>query len=140
MNAERLTLDGKLNSFRKPKSSPVASSLPSLVSEVALTMLSVGHIPSQVGPKTEVQLAQSSFSNWKHINKYVGEKSRDVKTGGGRLTDLWHTDVLLPSSRSFEEKLLFSPSVHLQQFPCQQTHGGHHHDLRPVSFSFTLLA
>lgn len=65
---DRLTLDGKLNSLRKPKSSPVASSLRSLVSEAALTKLSVGHIPSQVGPRTDVQLAQSSFSNWEHRN------------------------------------------------------------------------
>lgn len=63
LTSDRLTLDGKLNSFRKPKSSPVASSLPSLVSEAALTRLSVGHIPSQDGPRTEVQLAHSSFSN-----------------------------------------------------------------------------
>ncbi len=68
---ECLTLDGKLNSLRKPKSSPVASSLWSLVSEAVLTKLSVGHTPSQVGPRTDVQLAHSSFSNWKHTNKCV---------------------------------------------------------------------
>lgn len=59
----RLTRDGKLNSLRKPKSSPLARSFRSLLSDVALTKLSVGHIPSQVRPRTDVQLAQSSFSN-----------------------------------------------------------------------------
>jgi len=62
----RLTLDGKLKSFRKPRSSPVASSAPSLESEAAFTKLSGGQIASQLGPRTEVQLAQSSFSDWNH--------------------------------------------------------------------------
>ncbi len=74
--SECRTLDGKLNSLRKPKSSPVASSLWSLVSEAALTKLSVGHIPSQVGPRTDVQLAQSSFSNWKHTDECVHVRRR----------------------------------------------------------------
>lgn len=71
-----LTRDGKLNSFRKPKSSPVAKSFRSLLSDAAFTELSDGQIPSQVGPTTDVQVAQSSFSNW------TGEKI--TGSGGNR--------------------------------------------------------
>ncbi len=62
------TLQGKLKSLTKPKSSPVASSFLSLVSEEALTKLSVGQMPSQVGPSTDVHVAHSIFSNWAHTN------------------------------------------------------------------------
>lgn len=57
------TLQGKLNSLMKPKSSPVASNFLSLVSEEALTKLSVGQIPSHVAPRTDVHVAHSTFSN-----------------------------------------------------------------------------
>lgn len=89
-------------------------------------MLSDGHIPSQVGPRTEVQVAQSSFPNCGHRNGRVRTRSEEGRTGSGQLTDLGHADVLSPSSRSFEEQLLFSSSVHLQEFTCTHTHTHHH--------------
>lgn len=64
------TLQGKLNSLMKPKSSPVASNFLSLVSEEALTKLSVGQIPSHVAPRTDVHVAHSTFSNY--TNTHAG--------------------------------------------------------------------
>lgn len=64
------TLQGKLNSLMKPKSSPVASNFLSLVSEEALTKLSVGQIPSQVEPRTDVHVAHSTFSNYTHTHTH----------------------------------------------------------------------
>lgn len=50
--------------------------MPSLVSEEALTMLSVGQIPSQVGPRTEVQVAQSTLPNCRQTERAATQSER----------------------------------------------------------------
>lgn len=60
-----ITFTGYENSFTNPKSSPVASSVPSFVRLAAfttVTSLCMGQIPSQVGPRTHVQVSHSIFS------------------------------------------------------------------------------
>lgn len=115
-----LTRDGKLNSLTKPKSSPVARSFWSLVSEAAFTKLNDGHIPSQVGPRTDVQVAQSIFSNWTQKQHYDLREQTPLRKQRNMLSDLRDADVLSASSWSLKEELIFSSGIHLEEFTCRE--------------------